>query len=171
MKLNFVFGSSKDPLSCITKEYDKSVLCDDKLDAQVKSDNWVVTRKGNICYLKIVNFNTSDNGQYDCFISLTNANSPYNEDCSNSITIISESGLKKHFNTDNASFGHIVTGFAAVVIAFIVVIVLVVFVVSPAVQCRDKVRHRRLNQNPPPGECSKFYMFLHMYDRHLFLVV
>ena len=130
-KLNFSFEPSKNPASL------KSVSCDDKVDSPMKSGNWIVTRINNTCYLQIVNISSKDDGQYGCVLSNQNANSPYSEDWSNNVTMVSSPKPEK------LSLGHIVTGFVAFVIVLIVVIVLVMFVVSPAVQCGHKFYQRR----------------------------
>ena len=139
-KLNFVFESSKNPAS---NENNKSVSCDDKIDSPMNSGNWIVTHRKNSCYLQIVNISSKDDGQYGCVLSNQNANSPYSEDRSNNVIMVSSTKLEKSFNFDNISLGHIVTGFVAFVIVLIVVIVIVMFVVSPAVQCGHKFYQRR----------------------------
>ena len=138
MRLGFVFSTLQDPLSTI-QEYNKTLSCDTDSSSVVFDPHWVITRKDGNCFLSIKGFGSADNGQYGCHLFLTNSNSQYDSDWSNSVFLISSDELKPSSDFHNSILGLIVTTLFCILVVSMVVIVVAfgIILTGPIVQkCR-----------------------------------
>ena len=106
--------------------------------------NFIISRQDDDCILTIMNVSQEDTGNYSCKIFLSHSNSPYNNDWSNSISLVTK---KSPVFDNETTLGLIATVFFVVVVAFIVltVIAFVTDCAGVAIYIRAKSPKRRGN--------------------------
>lgn len=134
-RFKFVFSTSQDPLSSTAEDYDKTLWCNET-ETVVQDGNWIVGREENACFLILTDFGTVDNGYYRCIVYFPNSNSPYNDDVSHSVSVLSQSKLKVSQHIINLIF--VITIIVGSLLAAFILIPVSAYAFHSLYNCRQR---------------------------------